>query len=171
MPGSLSHLASRFLDVLLARPLTPHERDRVSHWLPAPLYDLFGEQSQPDQRHGYQAALSVIASGHTDEETVTAALTHDVGKRRAALGVIGRSMASVLILVGAPMSKRMTIYRDHGSIGAIDLERLDAPTLAVEYARHHHGERPDSIPAETWDVLELADQPPKARTLIRARIR
>ena len=161
MPGSPTHLVRRFFDVATARPLDAFERQLVELWLPAPLFEIFSDQPEYDQRHGYEAALAVIAEGFDDADVVTAALLHDVGKRHAGLGLIGRSVASLLILAGVSLSERFTIYRDHGLVAARELGERGAPSLAIDFALHHHGERPSTIPPDVWEVLVAADQPAK----------
>ncbi len=163
-PGSLSHLSRRFLDVLTSKPLSISERAAVDSWLVPEMAEVFFEQMDADQRHCYHAALSVISNGHNDGEVITAALVHDVGKRHAHLGVIGRSIASVMIFLGLPLTERMLLYRDHGRNGARELVELGAPSLAVEFALHHQGKRPQSIEIQLWKALVAADQAPKART-------
>lgn len=128
-------------------------------WLTPDLADLFFSQNDADQRHGYHAALSVIASGVEDGEVIAAALVHDVGKRHARLGIIGRSVVSVLILLGLPLPDRLRVYRDHGIVAARELAGLGASPLAIDFAMHHHGKRPPTIDPATWDVLVAADQP------------
>lgn len=161
MPGSPAHLARRFLDVATARRLSRVERRQVEDWLTTPLSEIFFEQPHYDQRHGHQAARSVIAAGHDAPDVVTAALLHDVGKRRSRLGLFGRSIASVLILARARLPERMAVYRDHGLIGAREIAELGAPTLAIDFATHHHGGRPPTIPLDVWRALVAADQPAK----------
>lgn len=170
MPGSPGHLVRRFFDVAAAKPLTQSERDEVAAWVSDDLLRLFNEQVDADQRHGYHAALSVIDSGFDSAEVVTAALLHDVGKRHADLGLIGRSLASLLILARVPLTKRMTAYRDHGAVGGKELAAASAGSLAVDFATHHHGRRPTSIEPEVWSALVSADQPPKTRSEQRGRI-
>jgi hypothetical protein len=53
------------------------------------------------------------------------------------------------------------LYRDHGDTGSWELAALGSDRLIVDFARHHHGKRPASIPEETWEVLMVADQPAK----------
>jgi len=164
MPGSLAHLTARFFDVLTARHLDVAERATVDLWLAPELAEVFFDQQPPDQRHGYEAALSVIAQGFDTDDVVVAALLHDIGKRHSRLGVIGRSVASLMILGRLPLSDRMTMYRDHGIIGAKELAILGAPGLAIEFALHHHGPRPVGFDPATWNALEHADEPAKARS-------
>ena len=163
MPGSLGHLSRRFFDVLFARPLTVDERAAVGLWLERDLEQVFFEQQGADQRHAYEAALSVMAAMHDASDVVAAALLHDVGKRHSRLGIIGRTVASLLILARLPLTQRMKSYRDHGIIAAAELAELGAPPLAIDYALHHHGDRPASIDAPAWDALLAADEPENAR--------
>jgi hypothetical protein len=161
VPGSLSHLTRRFFDVLRARPLLESELEAVKLWLSEPERSLFLAQSAVDQRHGYYAALTVIASGTGDRSVVRAGLLHDVGKRHARLGVIGRVLTSLLILFHVPLPGRLASYRDHGDIAAGELKAIGAEPLVVDFARHHHRSRPPTIDVSTWNLLQKADQPPK----------
>jgi putative nucleotidyltransferase with HDIG domain len=161
LPGSPAHLLRRFFDVASARPLTASERAAVDVWLPAEVADLFFAQAEADQRHGYHAALTVVADDLHDRDVVMAALLHDIGKRHARLGLIGRSVASVLILLGLPLSERMRTYRDHGMVAARELAGLGVPSLVVDFAMHHHGGRPPTIDPAIWDALIDADRPAK----------
>lgn len=170
MPGSPAHLISRFFDVATARELTASEQAAVSDWLTPQTREIFFAQNDPDQRHGYHAALTVVAAGVHDPEVIMAALLHDVGKRHSRLGIIGRSAASVLILLGLPLTRRMTDYRDHGLIAARELGAVGVPSLVIDFAMHHHVERPATITPQIWDVLVNADQPPKAVSAFTARI-
>lgn len=170
MPGSPAHLVQRFFDYLTAPALSRSEVDAVRSWLTPELATLFFAQTTPDQRHAYHAALTVVASGTTDEGVIVAALMHDVGKRHARLGVIGRSVASVLIGLGLPLGERMTAYRDHPIAGARELAAVGAPGLAIDFALHHQGERPATIDPGTWELLMAADQPPKTPAMLRRRI-
>lgn len=161
LPGSPAHLVRRFFDVATAAPLNGSERAAIEEWLAPELAEIFFQQPDHDQRHGYHAALCVIAGGIADPDVVCAALVHDVGKRHARLGLVGRSIASLLILIGIDPPERVRLYRDHGVVGARELAGALAPSVAIDFAIHHHGDRPASIDMATWDVLVAADQPPK----------
>ncbi|MFQ5523172.1 MAG: hypothetical protein ACE5F5_06295 [Acidimicrobiia bacterium] len=163
MTEPLAHLVRRFFDVLFARPLTATERAAVRSWLDPEMSRLFFDQASHDQRHGYLAALAVLAAGRAEPETIAAALMHDVGKRHARLGVVGRSVASILVRLRLPLTERMKIYRDHGLHAARELAEVGAPALVVAFALHHHGSRPPSIAPGTWEALKDADQPAKSR--------
>lgn len=161
MPGSPAHLFQRFFNVATARRLTVLEKAVVENWLTVETSEIFFAQDHADQRHGYDAALSVVAAGVKDSEVIMAALLHDVGKRHARLGIIGRSVASVLILLRFPLPERMAAYRDHGPVAARELGSLSVPSLVIDFAMHHHGRRPPTIAPATWRLLIAADEPPK----------
>lgn len=163
MSGSLSHLTRRFFDVATSKPLSVSERRAVESWLNTEMANVFFAQADADQRHGYHAAVTVISARIDDGDVITAALMHDIGKRHAHLGLVGRSLASIMIFLRLPLTERLTFYRDHGPNGSRELAEMQAPSLAVEFALHHHGVRPQSIDSTTWDALVAADQPPKAR--------
>jgi putative nucleotidyltransferase with HDIG domain len=141
--------------------LTASERAAVGEWLSLDAAALFFAQANADQRHGHHAALTLVADGIHDRDVVMAALLHDIGKRHSRLGLIGRSVASVLILLRLPLSERMRTYRDHGMVGARELAMLSMPSIVVDFAMHHHGRRPPTIDPGIWDALVAADQPAK----------
>jgi putative nucleotidyltransferase with HDIG domain len=168
--GSLSHLVLRFFDVLTSKPLTASEIAFIGDWLAPKESELFLSQPVPDQRHGHYAASTVLAAGEQEASVIRAALLHDIGKRHARLGVMGRTFASLSIRLELPLGRRGSSYRDHGEIAARELSELGCEPLVVDFARHHHGERPMTIPPATWELLQLADEPPKTRSAARARI-
>lgn len=156
MPGSWSHLARRFIWSLRVHSLTEAEREAVTSLLDGPILEAFFEQSHADQRHGLDAAR--LAARHRgSSELVVAALVHDIGKRHARLGVVGRSLASVCARLGLPAPGRLGTYLDHPRLGAEELEGFGASTLIVAFTRSHHGGRPSSIAESDWQVLVAAD--------------
>ncbi|MCI0679110.1 MAG: hypothetical protein L0Z63_08750 [Actinobacteria bacterium] len=157
MGRSLPHLAHRFFEVLRAKPLDAEEEALAKSWLDDGLWALFTGQQTADQRHGFHAGAKLRNVGRPD--LAVAAMLHDVGKTASRLGVIGRSVATVLMTLRAPMSPRMRMYRDHGELGARTLETAGAPTIAVAFAQHHQGERPAEIPDSDWALLIWADEP------------
>lgn len=156
MPGTWSHLASRFVETAGARPLDTDEKRWVEARLEADEGSAYWEQSVADQRHGYEAAHHVAAHGGS-RQMERAALLHDVAKRHARLGILGRSMASVAIRLRLPLRGRARLYRDHGPLAAAELGHAGAEELVVMYARHHHGNRPASISPDVWRLLQAAD--------------
>jgi putative nucleotidyltransferase with HDIG domain len=169
MPGSYGHLASRFFDYLRARPLDDAETQAVRTVLSDAEARLFFDQSPRDQAHGYAAAMYVRSEDVIRAETQKAALLHDIGKRRARLGLLGRVLASMMIKLRLPLGRRMAAYRDHGSIGAAELSEAGSAPLVVEFARNHHAARPEAVGEEDWDLLQKADIPANARLARRRR--
>lgn len=157
MPGSLGHLTGRFFDVLLARPLTSIERALVQTWLTEELAEAFFDQPHYDQRHGYEAGLTVLGAG-LPGDFVMAAVMHDSGKRHSGLGIGGRVIASLALKLKLPLTKRMRLYRDHGLTAASELASLGAPPVTIDYALHHHRSRPPTIEPEAWAILAEADR-------------
>jgi putative nucleotidyltransferase with HDIG domain len=154
--GGWWHLARRFLEVLLAKPLTDAQRAEVRALLRSDgEAALFFTQPAADQQHGLAAAR------YAPPTLRRAALLHDVGKQASGMGVWGRSLASVAAKFHIPVRGRLARYLEHGPIGADMLEREGGEPIVVEYARHHHGQRPPGVLLEDWVLLVEADR--KAR--------
>jgi putative nucleotidyltransferase with HDIG domain len=147
------HLVRRFFGFLTARPLTPIEQAFVRDSLTAELRRLFYEQRVEDQRH----AIDVASLVESDPDLIEAALLHDIGKTRAHLGAIERSLATIWIATSLPIWGDWLLYREHGPIGAELLEAHGAGDLAVSFARYHPGEPPASCNRSRWIALENAD--------------
>jgi hypothetical protein len=156
MPGSWRHLSGRFFGSVGARDLDAPEAEEVTALLSDAEMDLFMRQAPLDRRHGYTAARFALDAG-ASEVVVRAAALHDVAKRHADLGILGRVVASVCIKLRLPVRGRFRTYRDHGPIGAAELAAAGAPAIAVSYARSHHGAKPVDIDVETWTLLNAAD--------------
>ena len=116
--------------------------------------EVFFAQSRADQRHAYEAGRRV---GEL-RQVVRAALLHDIGKRHAGLGLIGRVLVSAVAKLSLPVGRRGSLYLDHGGLAAAELTALGAEPLVVEFARDHHGERPATISPEVWTMLIRADR-------------
>lgn len=164
MPGHWGHLAARFFDVITSRRLDRGETQAVRRWVgEGPLLEAFFSQPVADQRHGFEAAVQVLAHVPDRLDLVRAALLHDIGKRHARLGPAGRVIASLAMRLDLPLTSRQALYRDHGPLAAAELSG-DLPVV-VDFARHHHGARPGTIPEDEWVCLQAADRArPMART-------
>jgi putative nucleotidyltransferase with HDIG domain len=158
LPGSFPHLVSRFFDFVFAKPLTDSEIELLSGWLTQPEAQIFFSQDSRDQAHGFKSASYVARRLPSDLEAIRAAALHDVGKRHAGLGAIGRSIASILIKFHLPLTRRMERYRDHGDLGARDLASVGSSETVVRFARVHHGDRPEDIDLARWTVLHDSDR-------------
>ena len=153
----LRHLTRRFFEVSRARALRPEEQAEVAAVLRDGEAALFWSQPAADQRHGLDAARHVASTPRHRMEVVRAALLHDVGKRHAGLGVVGRTFASGMALLRLPVPARFAAYLDHGAVGAAELEACGAEPEVVAYARDHHAERPALLTPEEWGLLAEAD--------------
>jgi len=118
---------------------------------------LFFTQAGYDQRHGFQAARYMAAREPLRPDLIRAALLHDIGKRHANLGPVGRSLLSAYVKLGGRAKGRWQRYLDHGEVASAELGALGAERAVVDFARHHHGRRPESIPPGEWDLLQAAD--------------
>ncbi len=153
----LRHLSGRFFAVLAARPPGPREQTEVAGLLRPEERRLFWDQPAADQRHGLESARRVLRAAPGRRDLARAALLHDVGKRHARLGPLGRVLASVAALARLPQRGRVAAYLDHGALGAEELAAAGAEPVVVEFARHHHAERPPAFPPEAWALLQRAD--------------
>ncbi|MBT8198702.1 MAG: hypothetical protein KJP12_05435 [Acidimicrobiia bacterium] len=151
-----THLVRRFFGFLRARPLRPGEQLWVTNAVDEPLRSLFFDQSPQDQRHALSVAREAQRLGGGDE-VIVAALVHDVGKRHADLGAVGRSLATILQIMRLPMRGRYLRYRSHGSLGADDLRTASAPGLAISFAELHPQPAPDDVDSGDWEILLAAD--------------
>lgn len=154
----LPHLIRRFFTSWRARRPGPHDQRFVGSVLRAAEHDLFWRQPVLDLDHAVRGArhLRARAPGRTD--LVRAFLLHDVGKRHARLGVVGRSIATGLDMLGIRLSPRHKAYLDHGEVGAAELAALGCDALTVAFARHHHGPVPAGVDASDWSLLVSADR-------------
>ena len=118
---------------------------------------MFFEQAGYDQRHGLDAARYMARHQPFRADLTRAALLHDVGKRHANLGPIGRTLASVMAKLGGRGRGKWRQYLQHGPVGGAELESLGAEPIVVAFAVHHHGERPGAIAQADWDLLQAAD--------------
>jgi putative nucleotidyltransferase with HDIG domain len=145
--------------VLLAGPLTETQRNEVMLLLRSDAEAaLFFSQPPADQQHALATAR------HAPLPLRRAALLHDIGKQSSTLGVWGRVLASAAAKLHIPVRGRFARYLAHGPIGADMLERVGAEDVVVEYARHHHTRRPDSISGEDWAALTDADRKARPNT-------
>lgn len=158
MSGGPGHLVRRFFGVLGAEPLQPGEQAWVASLLHPAEWALFWGQAAADQRHAFACARAVGAALPERDDLARAALLHDVGKRHAGLGALRRSLATTLGVLRLPVRGRLAAYLAHAATGAADLAAAGAEPLVVDFARYHHGPRPEGLPAADWDVLCRADR-------------
>jgi len=155
--GSPLHLIRRFVWTLRARPLNPGEQAVAAAVVRPGEREAFWSQGPADQRHAVETALRVMAAAPGRPDLARAALLHDVAKRHARLGPIGRSLATVAGVLRLPAGRRWSTYLDHGPVAADELAAAGAEPLVVAYARHHHRGRPDGVAEDDWRILTAAD--------------
>jgi hypothetical protein len=153
----IGHLVARTVASARARPLSPREESEVAGLLDDTLAAFFWDQPVVDQRHAIDAAHTVLEHMPGNAAAARAALLHDVGKRHARLGIVGRIVATVLAMLHLPARGRLAVYLDHARLGADELAAAGAEELEVAYARHQDDERPDEISPAVWRVLKWAD--------------
>jgi hypothetical protein len=169
----IGHYVRRFFTSLSRRPPAPGEEAWAASLATPAEHALLVRLSNQDRRHLIDSARQVeraLGPG-ADPVLLRAALLHDVGKYHADLGVLGRSVATVLAVVGgharvrawadrAGFAGRVGRYEAHGEIGADELRAAGSPEPVAEWsALHHHPERfaTASIPADALAVLDAAD--------------
>jgi hypothetical protein len=156
-PGDLRHLVRRFFEVTTARRPGPRDQVRVNGLLAPAEAVLFWEQAPADQAHALACLARVEAAGRHRPDLARAVLLHDVGKRHARLGVLGRTAASLLAMVRLPAPGRLGAYLRHGVLGAADLRAAGSEPLVVAFAAGHHGPAPKGVSPDDWAVLRAAD--------------
>lgn len=77
---------------LLAGPLPMLARELVTAVLSPAEQQLFSQFTLSDQWHSYRVATMLQEAGHNHHELLVAALLHDVGKTKAPISVIERSL-------------------------------------------------------------------------------
>lgn len=156
----LRHLAAGAVEYVRSRRLAPAEQMEAARLLDSPAEaELFWGQPSADQRHGLTGARLMARERPGRRDLMRAALLHDVGKRRAGLGLWGRTWAALAARRGWKKSRRADQYLSHARTGAEELAAAGAEETVTDYARSHHGSRPPSIPPQDWRALLRADRP------------
>ncbi len=157
--NQFGHLVGRFVRSFDRQPPAAEDEAWVAARLRPEEFLLWQAQLPSDRKHTLAVARSVASAGDAPDWVVGAALLHDIGKVDARLGPIGRSVATVLELVGirrAPgIIGRYLAYQGHG---AAMLSAIGADPLVVAWARdHHRAERAWGVPLRWGRILRAAD--------------
>ena len=165
---------SQFVTYLWPRPLGPAELAEVERVLGQPLAALFRRQTAGEQAHSWRV-MQIVAQGAgpyaAQPELLQAALLHDVGKSRAPLSLVDRT---VVVLAGwlAPKAaerwaegqrsgwrRPFVTARCHAEWGAKLCAAAGAPPLTVSLVRRHQTPvtRPASPEDEMLVLLQAAD--------------
>jgi hypothetical protein len=156
--GGWGHLAARLFEVAGARELSPREQAETAGLLRLEESVCFWAQPAADQRHGLASARYVLRAAPGRRDLARAALLHDVGKRHARLGPLGRSLASALAKLGLPAGRRGRLYLEHPALGAWDLQQAGAELLVVAFAGRHHQQPPPDVDRGDWELLRTSDR-------------
>lgn len=97
----------QFWRLLTARPLPAVVIKDIQTQLSLDEYRLFQQYSVGDQWHAYRVMCMLREAGHCDQDLLTAALLHDIGKTRVRFTAVERSIVSVLRKLMPQMVKRM----------------------------------------------------------------
>ncbi len=173
--SGLGHLVARFFRMLGSAGPTAVDDAWAVSMLTVGERRLFTGMSPADRAHAIDGARAVARSvpAPLRPDAIEAALVHDVGKRHARLGVIGRSIATAIGWTVRSDGRRRALarargwpgragcYLRHDSVGAQEVARAGGSALAVWWTSdHHHSHDHGSLPAPrpVVDALEAADR-------------
>lgn len=145
------HLTRRFFGSVFARSLARDETAWVASVLTPAEFEVWHRQPRYDLRHSFGVARRVEEALGSESESrwLAAALLHDVGKVEAGLGITGRVIATLFMMVRGrgPVRAwherpgwrgRFGRYADHGPIGAAMLRAVGARAEPTQWAKVHH---------------------------------
>lgn len=117
--------------------------------LSPPLVALFMQMRRSEQQHSLHVLASLRQMGHHHPDLLVAALLHDVGKSRARIGLVGRTLAVLARTFTPSLARRwaageergwrrpFVVAERHPAWGAEMLAEAGAPPLAVTLVRRH----------------------------------
>ena len=172
-PG-VRHLVARFFRSLRSDGPSAADDAWAETMLTARERPLFTEMSAADRRHAIDGARAVEHSVPEPfrRDAVEAALVHDVGKRHARLGVIGRSFATVVgwcvrseprrvaLAERRGLAGRVGKYLRHDVVGAAEVAAVGGSPLAIAWTADHHRTVDFAAlpaPGEVVTALDAAD--------------
>ena len=152
------HLTRRFFGSVFARSLAPDELDWVASTLTPAEFEVWRRQPRYDLRHSFGVARRVeqALDSEAGSQWLAAALVHDVGKVEARLGIAGRVLATIFMIVRGRAAVRawrdrpgwrgrFGRYADHGPIGAAMLRAAGARAVPARWAEVHHQANADHL--------------------------
>ena len=126
---SLGHLARRFFGSWSRTEPPSTDVEWVRSQLLAGEHARWSAMAVQDRRHSIVVARRFVdIAPHATRAEVAGALLHDVGKQIAALGTLGRVVATV---VGA-RTERFRQYHDHEALGAALLAEAGSDPATIE---------------------------------------
>lgn len=149
MISRIAHRLRQFWQALLS----PGKRITSESLLPYLTPDqvsLFRRMQRSEQAHAYQIFLHLVNGGQTDQDLLSAALLHDVGKILYPLSLFDR----VVIVLGKHLfrnaakrraagslhgpGRRFVVAEKHAEWGADLASQAGATSRTAELIRHHH---------------------------------
>lgn len=153
---AVRYRVEQFMRALTARHAIPERRiKRAVETLPPGARVLFVQQPVHDQRHALAVYETLLEQGHTNEDLLTAALLHDVGKSAAQASpwqrgffvlakrfvpwLLDQGDQPVRALQGEPGNPGgpLVTYGKHPEIGARWAREAGCSALTVELIRLH----------------------------------
>ncbi len=156
---------------LLTQRIAPQEQAQVQRWLTPALYNVFCRLNLAEQHHAYNVRRTLVESGQTNPDLLTAGLLHDVGKSQMPLAV----WEKVAIVLGHRFASQTTMAwgneqlvtwwrrpfinaNQHPAWGAEMISKAGATPLVVELVRRHADKvQVDNPLYELLTVLQAAD--------------
>jgi hypothetical protein len=170
------HLVRRFFRALWPGPPRPRDTAWVEAVLEPAELGLWRELPNHDRRYSIRVARDVegrLAGTEYAGQSrwLGAALLHDVGKLDAGLGVVGRSVSTVMGAVAGSarvnrwasasgFRRRAAQYLRHDERGAARIRAVGGRDEAARWAlAHHHRDRwrASGVPMPVAEALEAAD--------------
>lgn len=134
MKNPLSILAYRLGQVRqqlgFVAPLSEREQAEVAAYLSPGALDLFASMSFADQRHSLRVCQGLQARGCVDQDMLTAALLHDVGKAAGRVPFWTRPVIVIGKHCSPRLLTRLTVY-------PVEANRVPGWRLALSYAWWH----------------------------------
>lgn len=144
----LLYRVRQFFQALTAAP-TPHDLEKVKDVLSPNLFNLFLKMQTSEQAHSIRVYKLLLEQGETNQDLLTAALLHDVGKSRYPL----RLWERVFIVLGKAISPQrlnewgqaeafgwrrpFVVSANHAEWGAEMAKNAGASTTTIDLIKRH----------------------------------
>lgn len=152
----IRYRVAQFWHNITAVPLPPALQTEIQTRLTSAEFALFQQFTASDQWHSYRVMQTLHTAGHDNPSLLAAALLHDIGKTRARVTVLDRTLA---VLAGKLVPARaeawgqggvdgwqrpFVVKAQHPAWGAEMAAAAGSPPLTVALIRRHQ----DPLPAQ-----------------------